>query len=118
MSSDHQSVEFAVRFVYWGKMASVQIWSRVNCFVVHLVIMCLLLKAVDVNTDAVQYTEITTESGKIRGKLNTTLFAGQPFYSYLGIPYAEKPINGLRFKVNVDHTYSHTNNQQHPNLYG
>lgn len=49
--------------------------------------------------DDLRYAEIEIESGRVRGKLNATLFDEKPFYSFRGIPYAEKPINDLRFKV-------------------
>lgn len=92
-----------VSALFWlfVNMMSVQIWRAVNYCIVHIIFTCLLLNTVAVNGDNFPYTEIATESGKVRGKLNTTIFAGQPFYSYLGIPYAEKPINDLRFKVNT-----------------
>lgn len=45
------------------------------------------------------YRTIETHDGRVRGRLNHTLFHNISYYSYLGIPYAEKPINDLRFKV-------------------
>lgn len=45
------------------------------------------------------YKTIETHDGIVRGHLNRTIFRNISYYSFLGIPYAEKPINGLRFKV-------------------
>lgn len=46
-----------------------------------------------------EYKTVETRDGLIRGRLNHTLFHKRSYYSFLGIPYAEKPINDLRFKV-------------------
>lgn len=42
---------------------------------------------------------VTTKSGRIRGKLEKTLWFKKPFYSFKGIPYAKPPVKDLRFKV-------------------
>lgn len=42
---------------------------------------------------------IETTSGLIRGKSFSTLFQLNRYYAFKGIPYAEPPINNLRFKV-------------------
>lgn len=43
---------------------------------------------------------VTTESGRIAGKVSTTLLENRPFLSFKGIPYGKPPIGDLRFKVN------------------
>lgn len=45
------------------------------------------------------YKIIETKSGRIRGKLDSTIIQNKSFYSFRGIPYAKKPIGALRFKV-------------------
>lgn len=42
---------------------------------------------------------VEIEDGRIRGKLNETLFDNKSYYSFLGIPFAKPPIDELRFKV-------------------
>lgn len=42
---------------------------------------------------------IQTNSGPVRGKQSETLFDKRPYYAFKGIPYAEPPVNKLRFKV-------------------
>lgn len=52
-----------------------------------------------VQDDNNQYCTVETEHGRIRGKLNRTLFDGKLFYSFRGIPFAKPPLGELRFKV-------------------
>lgn len=53
--------------------------------------------------------EVDIESGRIRGKRSLTLYNEKPYYSFRGIPYAQPPIKGLRFKVMcLNPTVSHT----------
>lgn len=85
-------------------MATLHRWNRFYCFA-FIVFTCLQLEALAVHDGDVRYAEISTDNGKIRGRMNTTLFGENPFYSFLGIPYAEKPINDLRFKVNNEKTF-------------
>lgn len=47
-----------------------------------------------------KFCSIQTESGQVRGVENRTLFENQIYYSFRGIPFAESPLNDLRFKVN------------------
>lgn len=49
--------------------------------------------------DGYQYCTIEIGHGRIRGKLNRTLFDGKLFYSFRGIPFAKPPLGELRFKV-------------------
>ncbi|KAJ6641686.1 Thimet oligopeptidase [Pseudolycoriella hygida] len=46
-------------------------------------------------------TIVKTNSGPVRGKIVKTLFDDLPFYAFKGIPYAEAPLNKLRFKPPV-----------------
>lgn len=43
---------------------------------------------------------VETESGRVRGRKNYTLFESRAFYAFKGIPYARAPVEELRFKVN------------------
>lgn len=42
---------------------------------------------------------VQIDSGRIRGFKETTMFNKNPFYAFRGIPFAQPPINELRFKV-------------------
>lgn len=42
---------------------------------------------------------VLTDNGRIRGKLNETLFDKKLYYSFRGIPFGKAPIAELRFKV-------------------
>lgn len=79
-------------------MATLHRWNKFYCFA-YMIFTCLQLEAFGVHDGDSRYAEISTDNGRIRGRMNTTLFDGKPFYSFLGIPYADKPINDLRFKV-------------------
>lgn len=80
-------------------MATLRRWNKMYCLA-FMIFTCLQLEALGVQDSDSRYAEISTDNGKIRGRMNTTLFGETAFYSFLGIPYAEKPINELRFKVN------------------
>ncbi|KAG4072767.1 hypothetical protein HA402_005244 [Bradysia odoriphaga] len=41
---------------------------------------------------------VQTDCGPVRGKLFETLFDKRSYYAFKGIPYAEPPVNKLRFK--------------------
>lgn len=43
---------------------------------------------------------VETESGRVRGRKNYTLYESKAFYAFKGIPYARAPVEELRFKVN------------------
>lgn len=45
---------------------------------------------------------VQTKSGPVRGKSFNTLFDNKPYYSFRGIPFAEEPVNELRFKVSSE----------------
>lgn len=71
-----------------------------NCFLVMIVVA---LESESESGDVINYEEfctINTNSGRLRGKLNRTLFEDVPYYSFRGIPFAKPPIGHLRFKVN------------------
>lgn len=44
--------------------------------------------------------EVVIEQGALKGLQNKTLLSNKPYVSFLGIPYAQAPVNDLRFKVN------------------
>lgn len=48
-----------------------------------------------------EYVVVKTKSGPVRGKSFNTLFENKPYYSFRGIPFAEEPVNELRFKVSL-----------------
>lgn len=48
-----------------------------------------------------EYKSVETYDGIVRGQLKQTLIRNVSYYAFLGIPYAEKPINELRFKVRI-----------------
>lgn len=64
--------------------------------------LCILVHFV-APTQAVEGNEefciVETNIGRVRGKLNQTLFEKKPYYSFRGIPFAKAPIGNLRFKV-------------------
>lgn len=66
-------------------------------------ILCLIilfeLVAAATAADDADIIQVEIESGHIRGKRNVTLFEQKSYYSFRGIPYAQAPINDLRFKV-------------------
>lgn len=67
-----------------------------------LVSLCIVLFATlnDVcGNETGSYKTIQTHSGAIRGVKQYTLFRNVSYYSFRGVPYAEKPIGNLRFKV-------------------
>lgn len=53
-----------------------------------------------------EYVVVNTKSGSVRGKSFNTLFDNKPYYSFRGIPFAEEPVNELRFKVSSVCVYS------------
>lgn len=67
-----------------------KMWSLL---VFSLVICVSLVSALD------DHVVVQTNSGPVRGQSFNTLFENKPYYSFKGIPYAEEPVNELRFKV-------------------
>lgn len=59
--------------------------------------LCALLNGVQ--SESAPYKTVQTHDGAVRGELKYTLFKNVSYYSFLGIPYAEKPTGSLRFKV-------------------
>lgn len=79
---------------YFYKMSNVVTFVFICC-VIKTTIHCL---DNDDDGDSV-YCTINTNSGRIRGKQNQTLFDKIPYFSFRGIPFAQPPIGDLRFKV-------------------
>lgn len=46
-----------------------------------------------------EHKRVHTHDGIVRGQLKQTLFRNVSYYEFLGIPYAQKPVGDLRFKV-------------------
>lgn len=63
-------------------------------------LFCIFLMKTS-ETNCEQYKTVDTHDGSVRGLLKTTAWKNVSYYSYKGIPYAEKPIGPLRFKVNL-----------------
>lgn len=61
------------------------------------ILFCLLFVSCVFALD--EYKIINTGSGAVRGNSNITLFDEKPYYAFRGIPYAEDPLEKLRFKV-------------------
>lgn len=68
-----------------------------------LILTVALINASDTDYSVPTTKVINTEYGKVRGKLDTTLFDNRLFYAFKGIPYAQPPIGDLRFKVISEH---------------
>lgn len=68
-----------------------------------IVSLCLLL-FVTVNcvySENDSYKTVETHSGGVRGMQKSTFFRNISYHAFLGVPYAEKPIGDLRFKVRI-----------------
>lgn len=87
-----------------------------NNNLVKISVLCLLVFAFQICASAADKIHarktVETHDGMVRGRLNHTLFRKIDFYSFLGIPYAEKPLNDLRFKVRY-HKVNHRNQIVH-----
>lgn len=68
---------------------------NLNLFVAFLFFLIRLNKII-----CDEYKIIETNDGSIRGVRKITFWKHVDYYSFKGIPYAEKPIGPLRFKVN------------------
>lgn len=70
--------------------------ANVFCFVVAI-ISALEISRIKCS----EFRVIDTSDGAVRGVKNTTWWKNVDYYSFKGIPYAEKPIGRLRFKVMI-----------------
>lgn len=68
---------------------------------VSIIVILITFAAICINADksSDEYKIVKTNYGLIRGKKFVSLYEGKEFYGYRGIPYAQPPVNELRFKV-------------------
>lgn len=69
-----------------------------------LFVISVLSRPADAESDSTEEDEssvVETESGRVRGRKNYTLFESKGFYAFKGIPYGRAPVEELRFKVNL-----------------
>lgn len=72
---------------------------KINCFAVAII------SAFEISQIACgEFKVIETSDGAVRGVNHTTWWKKVDYYSFKGIPYAEKPIGKLRFKVIIRST--------------
>ena len=71
-----------------------------SCFVLFCtaVLSATCLPAINSRVDEVTVT-VNTRNGQVRGHRAYTIFEQKLFYTFKGIPYAQPPVGGLRFKV-------------------
>lgn len=55
------------------------------------------------------FKTVQTSDGAVKGAKKTTEYKKVDYYSFRGIPYAERPIDDLRFKV-INYYYRLTQN--------
>lgn len=76
-------------------------WIAIVLLLIFIcIIVAVLYSGSSDDNDEDKFCTVNTNSGRIRGKLNQTLFDETPYYSFRGIPFAKPPIGDLRFKVN------------------
>lgn len=74
------------------------IWSSgISSCIIFSVVSIIASKSLESD----QFCTVQTKNGLIRGIQNRSLFEGQPYFSFRGIPFAEPPIDHLRFKVKL-----------------
>lgn len=69
---------------------------------ISIAVLILTISLTEANAASKRLTAtkvINTEYGKVRGKLESTLFGDKHYYAFRGIPFAQPPIGDLRFKV-------------------
>lgn len=69
--------------------------------VVALAVSISIYVSVSAPKDFDSYKVIETNDGPVRGQLKRTVFNGNPYYAFQGIPYAKPPVGELRFKVSI-----------------
>lgn len=68
-------------------------------FQFFLLSVTVIIGIVIANSDDNLKIIVETKTGQVRGKLFKTLYDQRPYYAFKGIPYAEAPVDNLRFKV-------------------
>lgn len=77
--------------------------SIISTLVIIFSVLSLSSKPANADSDTSEEDEssiVETESGRVRGRKNYTLYESKPYYEFKGIPYARAPVDELRFKVN------------------
>lgn len=74
----------------------------ISTLFIILFVLSILPKPADADSDSSEEDEssiVETESGRVRGRKNYTLYESRQYYEFKGIPYARAPVDELRFKV-------------------
>lgn len=75
----------------------------ISTLFIILFVLSILTESADADSESSEEDEssiVETESGRVRGRKNYTLYESKPYYEFKGIPYARAPVDELRFKVN------------------
>lgn len=82
---------FIIHRIFWDKTFQMKL----------IVSLCLMLFALNCvwSSENEPYKPVETHDGIVRGVRKYTLFRNVSYHAFLGIPYAEKPIDTRRFKV-------------------
>lgn len=116
--NDHSEIEVCtVVFLscsWWKRARAISFKMKRSIITILLGILfviSVLSKPADADGESSREEEesnvVETDSGRVRGRKNYTLFGSKAFYAFKGIPYARAPVKELRFKVNyyIQHPY-------------
>ncbi|XP_049774578.1 esterase FE4-like isoform X2 [Schistocerca cancellata] len=62
-----------------------------------------MVSAAPISISAQEYVAVDIDAGTLRGSIRST-YTNKPMYSFEGIPYAEPPVDNLRFQLPVSKT--------------